>query len=661
LFFSFSIFEFQSIKTVISRATTDKVKDRVDIEEVVGDYVPLKKKGQNLWACCPFHNESTPSFSVSPAKQIYKCFGCGKAGDPIQFVMDIEGIGFNEAIRHLAQKYGIEVEEEKQATPEAVQAYNERESLYIALGFAKDFFVKNLETEEGKAIGLSYFKERGLRPETIQKFDLGYALEKWDSLLQAAKQSGHSEEILLKAGLVLQKEGEPERIYDRFRGRVTFTIHNLGGKPIGFGARILTNDKKQPKYINSPETEVYHKSDVLYGIFQAKKSIREKDNCYLVEGYTDVLSLHQAGIENVVASSGTSLTENQIKLIKRFTDNITVLFDGDAAGIKASLRGIDMILEGGLNVKAVVFPNGEDPDSYARKVGPAAFSDYLKTKTQDFIAFQIGLYREEIAEDPIKRAELVRHVIGSLSKIPDPINRTVFVSQSAKLLEIEESVIQAEVNKILLKGEKDRYFKEQREESERETALEEILPTQPEQVSYRSIIFLQERETMRLLVNYGFEMVSDQTTVCEYLLQETAELQFETPVFRKILELYKSALSENLLPQPEYFLQVDDPEVKKEVINMITRKYELSTLWESRYHIFTYHEADDLAKTVYDNILHLKKKVIKKLLEEAKQKIKEAETLQMEVDELSHRIQVYMELKKYQVEIDKLLGIVVSY
>jgi DNA primase len=262
----------------ISRATTERVRERADIEDVVNDYVPLKKKGQNLWACCPFHNEKSPSFSVSPAKQIYKCFGCGKAGDPIQFVMDIEGIGFGEAIKHLAQKYGIEIEEDQASTPEDIQAYNERESLYIALNFAKELFVENLKTEEGAAIGLSYFKERGFSQAIIEKFDLGYTLDAWDNLLKAAKAAGHSEEILLKAGLILQKEGDSSRLYDRFRGRVTFTIHNLGGKPIGFGARILTQDKKQPKYINSPETEVYHKSDVLYGMFQAKKAIRERDN-----------------------------------------------------------------------------------------------------------------------------------------------------------------------------------------------------------------------------------------------------------------------------------------------------------------------------------------------------------------------------------------------
>lgn len=645
---------------MISRNTTDKVRERVDIEEVVNDYVPLKKKGQNLWACCPFHNESTPSFSVSPAKQIYKCFGCGKAGDPIQFVMDIEGIGFNEAIRQLAQKYGIEIEEDKQVTPEAVQAFNEKESLYIALNFAKEFFVQNLQKEEGKAIGLSYFKERGFNPSIIEKFDLGYALDGWDNLLKAAKEAGHSEEILLKAGLILQKEGEPERLYDRFRGRVTFTIHNLGGKPIGFGARILTQDKKQPKYINSPETEVYHKSDILYGIFQAKKSIREKDNCYLVEGYTDVVSMHLSGIENVVASSGTSLTENQIKLIKRFTDNITVLYDGDAAGIKASLRGIDMILEGGLNVKAVVFPQGEDPDSYSRKVGSQVFKEYLEEKAQDFIAFKIGLYAEEAAKDPIKQADLIKQVVSSLGKIPDPIIRSVYIKQSANLLDIDEDIIQTELNKIFVKTEKEKHFREQRD-SEQETNFENLLPTKETPASSSSLIYIQEREMMRLLVSYGFEMVSKETRVCEYLLQETAELNFETAVFNKILSIYKNALSEGILPQPEYFLNFGDHEVKNEVIHLITRKYELSTLWETRFQIFTHHEADDLAKTVYDNVLHLKKKVIKKLLEEAKHKIKEADEEKLDVEVISQRLEIYMELKKFQVEIDRQLGIVVSY
>ncbi|MBS9523239.1 DNA primase [Litoribacter ruber] len=641
----------------ISHSTTEKVKERADIEDVVNDYVPLKKKGQNLWACCPFHNEKSPSFSVSPAKQIYKCFGCGKAGDPIQFVMDVEGIGFNEAIRHLAKKYGIEIEEDKATTPEDIQAFNERESLYIALNFAKNLFVENLKSDEGRSIGLSYFKERGFTQEIIEKFDLGYALDSWDHMLKSGKKAGHSEEILLKAGLVLQKDDDKARIYDRFRNRVIFTIHNLGGKPIAFGARILTQDKKQPKYINSPETEVYHKSDVLYGLFQAKQAMRQADNCYLVEGYTDVISLHLAGIQNVVASSGTSLTEGQIKLIKRFTDNVTVLYDGDAAGIKASLRGIDMLLEGGLNVKAVVFPDGDDPDSYSRKVGGEIFQDYLKNNARDFIEFKIDLYAKESEGDPIKRAEVIRQVVQSISKIPDPIIRTVYVKESGRLLSIEEDIVLAELNKILLKGEKDAAFKAQREQEANaaDIPFEDLLPVAKPEVPAKEILAAQEGETLRLLISYGFEKVSDDLHVCEYLLQEIADLSFETPVYQKILVRYKQALAKGELPTAEYFLNTPDAEAKSIIVNMISPKHELSESWEKKHQIFTARERDNLPKTIYDGVLRLKRNVLKKMIDETKLKIKTAGD-----DELLELLGVYQELKRYQAEIDKHFGTVIS-
>lgn len=639
----------------ISRITTEKVRERADIEDVVNDYVPLKKKGQNLWACCPFHNEKSPSFSVSPVKQFFKCFGCGKAGDAIQFIMDIEGIGFNEAIKQLAGKYGIEVEEDTAPTPELVQAYNERESLYIALGFARDFFVKNLNTAEGTAIGQSYFKERGFTPKIIEKFDLGYALDGWDHLLKEAKSAGFQEDVLLKAGLILEKEGDSSRVYDRFRGRVTFTIHNLGGKPIGFGARILKQDKKQPKYINSPETDVYHKSDVLYGMFQAKQAMRLADNCYLVEGYTDVVSMHLSGIENVVATSGTSLTENQIKLIKRFTNNVTVLYDGDAAGIKASLRGIDMLLEGGLNVRAVVFPEGEDPDSYSRKVGSQAFKGYLTEQSKDFIAFKIALYAQEAENDPIKRADIVRQVVQSIAKIPDALIRNAYTKQSSTLLEIEEQIILAELNKILLKKRKDSTAKDP--EPELEIPLETLLPGEKKGAfSSARILALSEKETLRLLISYGFEKISEDLHVCDYLLQEIQDLQFETPVYIKILGQYKNALQKGILPDGNYLMAGDDPEIKKEVIGMVSQKHEISPNWESRHQIFTNKEADDLSKTVYNTVLRLKRKVVKKLLDEAMSKMKEAKE-----DDIAALQEIYMELKNYQVDIDKQLGTVISY
>jgi DNA primase len=643
----------------ISKLTTDKVKERVDIVEVVGDYVPLKKKGQNMWACCPFHGEKTPSFSLSPAKQIYKCFGCGKAGDPIQFVMDIEGIGFQEAIRQLAGKYGIEVEEEANLSPEQNLEQSERESLFIAVNFAKDFFVKNLDTEEGKSIGVSYFKERGFTSQIIQKFDLGYALDGWDHFLKAAKEAGYQEEILLKAGLILQKEGEVERLYDRFRNRVTFTIHNVSGKPIGFGARILTKDKNQPKYINSPETPIYHKSDVLYGMFQAKKAIRDQDNCYLVEGYTDVVSLHLSGIENVVASSGTSLTDGQIKLIRRFTNQVTVLYDGDSAGIKASLRGIDLLLEGGLNVKAVVFPDGEDPDSYSRKVGSQAFQDYLKANSRDFIGFKIGLYQDEIEKDPIRKAGIIREVVQSIGKIPDPIIRSVYAKEASVLLGIEEEILHAELNKILIKTQKEQ-FDRAKEEKAVEESIEDLL-TLPVEAGSEDHLLAQERETMRLLLNYGGQKLDEQELhFCQYILTEIADVSFQTPVYQKMLLIYRESVVLGQVPTDGLFLNHGDSEIRQEAIALITQRHEVSTHWKDKFQIFIQLESDDLANTAFKSILRLKRRLLQKLMEEAMANIKEAEQLQLEEGKMRELLELYLELKSFKLKIDKELGIVIG-
>lgn len=643
----------------ISKLTTDKVKDRADIVEVIGDYVPLKKKGQNMWACCPFHGEKTPSFSLSPAKQIYKCFGCGKAGDPIQFVMDIEGIGFQEAIRQLAGKYGIEVEEDANLTPEQNLEQNERESLFIVVNYAKDFFVKNLETEEGKSIGLSYFMERGFTTAILQKFDLGYALDGWDHFLKSAKSAGYQEDILLKAGLILQKEGEPERVYDRFRNRVTFTIHNVSGKAIGFGARILTKDKNQPKYINSPETPIYHKGDVLYGMFQAKKAIRDLDNCYLVEGYTDVVSLHLSGIENVVASSGTSLTDGQIKLIRRFTNQVTVLYDGDNAGIKASLRGIDLLLEGGLNVKAVVFPDGEDPDSYSRKVGSQAFKDYLQENSRDFIGFKIGLYKGEIAKDPIRKAEVIREVVQSIGKIPDAIIRSVYAKEASNLLGIEEDIVHAELNKTLIKAQRDQ-FQRAKEEQAADDLLAEISLFQAE-LSPEETLQLQEKETIRLLVNYGQQKLEQQELhFCHYLLDEIKEIEFQTPVYQKMLQLYRQQVALGQLPNEEFFIGHADAEVKQEAIALISHRHEVSMHWKDKFQIFINIESDNLADTAFKSILRLKRRLLQKMMEEAMQKIKEAEQLQLGDAEVGELQELYMLFKKGKLEIDKELGIVIG-
>src|SRR5215217_2849408 len=431
---------------MINQETISKIMDTARIEEVVGDFVPLKKRGSSLIGNCPFHNEKTPSFHVSVAKGIYKCFGCGKGGDSVHFIMDHEKYSYPEALKYLANKYNIEVEEIVQS-PQNIEAQNARESLYIVSEYAAGYFANELWTgDEGIAIGLSYFKERGFREDIVRKFQLGYSPDIWDALIQSALASGHKEDYLERTGLAIKND--KGKSYDRFRGRVMFPIHNFTGRIIGFGGRTLKTDKNVPKYVNSPESEIYHKYSVLYGLFHAKKAIRDADNCYLVEGYADVLAVHQAGIENVVASSGTSLTTEQIRLIGRFTQNVTILYDGDAAGIKASLRGLDMILEEGLNVKVVLFPDGHDPDSYVRLVGTSAFKKHIEENKKDFILYKTNLLLKEVGNDPIKKSEVIRDIVESIAKIPDSIKASVFVKECSHFLQIDERALLSELNKM---------------------------------------------------------------------------------------------------------------------------------------------------------------------------------------------------------------------
>jgi DNA primase len=437
----------------IPKELVDQIIQTADIVEVVGDFVQLKRKGQNLWAPCPFHNEKSPSFSVNPAKSLYKCFGCGKAGGVVQFVMDVEGTSYVEALKYLAKKYAIEIQEEEK-TPQQQLEQNERDSQFIVSDFAKTHFHRLLlNSDEGMSIGYGYLKERGLNLSTIQTFELGYSLDSWDDLMKAGETAGYDKKYLEKTGLTVIKTDDQGkdtgRRYDRFRGRVMFPIHNISGRVVGFGARTLKRDDKMAKYLNSPESEIYHKSDVLYGLFQARQAIRTQEVCYLVEGYLDVLSLYQGGIKNVVASSGTSLTEGQIRLIKRYSDNVTVLYDGDAAGIKASLRGTDLLLEGGLNVRVVLFPDGDDPDSYIRKVGDQRFTEYIETKSQDFITFKTTLVAREASNDPVKKAEAIRDVLHSIAKVPDAIKRQVFLQQTSATFGIDEQVLITEYNKLV--------------------------------------------------------------------------------------------------------------------------------------------------------------------------------------------------------------------
>ncbi len=422
----------------------DEIIQTARIEEVIGEFVSLKRAGSNLKGVSPFVDEKTPSFMVSPAKQIYKCFSSGKGGNVVSFLMEKEHYSYPEALRWLASKYGITVPEERQQSAEELAAVSERESLYIINEFAKEHFMERMHNhQEGQAIGLSYFEERGFRKDIIQKFQLGYCLNQGDDFTKSALAKGYKQEYLEKVGLVKTKE---ERSFDFFRGRVMFPIHSVSGRVLGFGGRTLQNDKKIAKYFNSPESIIYNKSEILYGLFFAKGDMIKYDNCFLCEGYTDVISMHQAGVTNVVASSGTSLTKDQIKLVKRYTNNITILYDGDAAGIKASFRGIDLILEEGMNVKVVLFPDGDDPDSYSKKVSTTELMDFIKANTKDFVSFKTSLLLSDANNDPIQKASLIKDIVQSISLIPDQITRSVYSKEIARQFEIDEAVVLNELN-----------------------------------------------------------------------------------------------------------------------------------------------------------------------------------------------------------------------
>ncbi len=635
--------------------------------EVVGDYVSLKKRGANYQACCPFHNEKTPSFNVNPVRQIYKCFGCGAAGDSIKFVMDMDGIGYTEALKYLAQKYSIEVKEEEVTDAES-QRQNERESLFIVLGFARSFFQRQLmATEEGRSIGLSYFRERGFSDPTIQKFELGYSPEAWDALTREARAGGHTEALLESAGLFIRRDDNSGG-FDRFRGRVIFPIHNVSGKVIAFGGRILKSDKKAAKYINSPETVVYHKSEVLYGIYQAKHAIRVAEMCYLVEGYTDVISLHQGGVENVVASSGTSLTIEQIRLIARFTQNVTILYDGDAAGIKAALRGLDMVLEEGLNVSVVTFPDNDDPDSYMRKVGAERFQAYLKGASKDFITFKTEVLLKEAGDDPFRKAELIADVVNSIMKIPEAIKRQVFFSRIAATMHIEEQTLISEGNKILRKQAAQKQ-KEKERESARRIGEQAGLPPEdffapdgPElaavPVEEKSGVIgklqYQEESCARLLVLFGTVELEPGVTVCHYILEEVEGQDFQHEGYNAILRLCRSGFEKGSIPATDYFVHHEDPELKKLAINWVTPKYEVSNLWFDKHEIYVPTELDVLEKASMQTMFRLLKASLEEemliLIGKLKQDMDETECAAVQTR--------YLEVKQKSMLVAKELGIV---
>ena len=612
---------------MIDRATIERILDASNIIDVIQDFVPLKKRGVNYLGLCPFHNEKTPSFTVSPTKEIFKCFGCGKSGNVVNFIMEHEHLSYPEALKYLARKYHIEIVE-KELSSEEIEKQNERESLLVLTSYAARQFAENLfHSDEGISIGLSYFRERGFQQNTLKKFELGYSLEKRDSFSKKALEDGYNNDFLVKSGLSIQHD---DHLFDRFSGRVMFPIHSLSGQILGFGGRILKKDAKTAKYLNSPESEIYHKSRIVYGIYQARKAISQNEKCYLVEGYTDVMSLHEAGIENVVASSGTSLTQEQVRLIKRFTPNITILYDGDPAGIKASLRGIDIVLEEGMNVKIVLLPDGEDPDSYSKKLSNEEFLSYLKEKETDFIRFKTSLLLEESKNDPVLRANLIRDIVKSIAVIPESITRTIYIKDCSVRMNIPEEVLYNEVNNIR----RQKSFQDRNK-----YPGPEDLPAPPVQVpktvKQEPTTSFSEKEIIRLLLKYGSAELERKKqsedkdevviTVADYIINDiiSDELSFDNPLYARIFEEFRFAVEQGVFLNDKQFIKNEDPAISKLSADILSDSYQLSRIWINKQ---AYVETEDmkLKDIVPDVVLKFKSDKIKIRLKDIMTQLEEA-------------------------------------
>lgn len=634
---------------MIDKATVDRIYAAANIVDVISDFVTLKKKGVNYQACCPFHNEKTPSFVVSPSKGVFKCFGCGKGGNAVTFVMEHENMTYPEALKYVAKKYGIEVNEHE-LLPEEQRRNDDRESMMVVSSYAADYFVRMLhETPEGQNIGIGYFRERGFSDATIKRFGLGYCTEVRDAFTRQALSDGYKEEFLIRTGLTIKRENGG--YYDRFCGRVIFPIHSISGRVIAFGARTMRTDKKTAKYLNSPESEIYHKSDVLYGIYFAKRAITQQDCCILVEGYTDVISMHQAGIENVVASSGTSLTQGQIRMIARFSHNITIIYDGDSAGIKASLRGIDMVLKEGMNVRTVLLPDGEDPDSFARSHNASQVQDYILTHEEDFISFKIRLLMKEAAGDPIKRAALISDIVQSISVIPDAITRSVYARECSRQMEVDENILLREIamKRVGHKaGPEAKEFIRKQEIIQRKQA-EEAAYT-PLQLEAGSSINELEHELIKYLLKYGtqnFEYTegkkSTELNVAEVIISNLDQngITMKDPTFRKIYEEYKSMREAQEPIEINHFINHPDPEVCNAVVDLLTydENYPVSKLWK-RFDIVVESEQDRLPTALPRAVILYKSKVIDDIIAELRTRLNDPSVSEEEEIEITRQISI---------------------
>jgi DNA primase len=647
---------------MITQETIGKILDEADIVDVIADFLPLKKRGANFLGNCPFHDEKTDSFTVSKQKGIYKCFGCGAAGNAVKFVMEYSQMNYPEALKYLAEKYKIEVEETEQ-TSEEKEKRAETDSLQIVNNFANDHFKENLfKSEEGQTIGMAYFKERGLRENTIERFELGYSIDKMDHFTKIAVVKQYDLEYLKTLGLT-SKNG-----YDFYRGRVIFPIHSVNGKVIGFGARTLKKDKKTAKYFNSPENPIYSKSKVLYGLYQAKRSIAKGDECFLVEGYTDVISMSQAGIENVVASSGTALTEGQIRLIKRFTSNITMLYDGDAAGMKAAFRGIDLILAQDMNVKVVQLPDGEDPDSFAQAKGAEGFRAFIADEKKDFITFKTSVLLEEAANDPIKKTEVIRDIVKSIAQIPDTIKRSLYIKDCSSLLDIEERILVNETNKMV-SGKVANAGKISSFEKKQMDDINYIPPEALEQTAQAEMAGMaspsvttngakkQEADVIRVMLEFGTFIIDEEEnqTVAEYALSELEDITFDITVYQKIFDIYKDRMEQKQIPTLDEFTGHDDADIQRTVIDLTMTNHHLSDNWFEMHEMVIPSREENFDKDIYVSIGTLQLKKIDKMIKETQTKLKNAK----DDKEMMTLLKKQVSLSKHKKHINDFLGSVI--
>lgn len=666
---------------MIDQATIDRIVDAAQIVDVVSDFVTLKKRGVNFVGLCPFHSDKTPSFYVSPAKGLCKCFACGKGGNAVHFIMEHEQMSYPEALRYLAKKYGIEIKE-RELTSEEKQVQSERESMFIINNFARDYFQDILRNHvDGRSIGMAYFRQRGFRDDIIEKFQLGYCTDSHDALSQEALRKGFKKEYLVKTGLCY--ETDDHRLRDRFWGRVIFPVHTLSGKVVAFGGRVLSSQTKgvKVKYVNSPESEIYHKSNELYGIFFAKQAIVKQDRCFLVEGYTDVISMHQAGIENVVASSGTALTPGQIRLIHRFTNNITVLYDGDMAGIKASIRGIDMLLEEGMNIKVCLLPDGEDPDSFARKYNATGFQDFIQKNETDFIRFKTNLLLEDAGKDPIKRAELITNLVQSISVIPEAIVRDVYIKECAQLLRLEDKLLVAEVakrreaqaeknNKLVSNNAAYAAPSVPPEEGE----MPPPFPPDEAPDNYQSFIpqegkegqefYKYERLIIQMVVRYGEKVMCNVTdeegketpvTVIEYIVNDLKEdeLSFHNPLHRRILTEAAEHIHDNGFTAERYFIAHPDAVVSTAATELASERYQLSKYHSKTQKLIT--DEERLYEMIPMLMINFKNAIVAEELKHIMYALQDPEVANND-EKCAATMQRYKEMKEIQSLMAKRLG-----